>query len=285
MGWIEAISEAINYIEENITEELTIENIAKQVAISPFYFQKGFAILCGFTVGEYIRQRRLTLAGTELVSTEDKIIDIALKYGYDSPDSFTKAFTRFHGVTPTAVRKDGVIIKAFAPLKIKLSLEGGYVMDYKIVEKAPFTVVGYSKVFKYNRGKEEIPQFWQEFCRSGKNKAVCGLYGVCIEKSMNGEEFEYLIADNYKPCNEIPEGAVTEVIPQHTWAVFPCKGPTPASIQDGNQKIFSEWLPSCKEYEVAAGYNIEMYSDPSDYPKGTQDENYYSEIWIPVKKK
>ena len=92
MGWVERIGEVINYIEENITEEIAIDNIAKKAYMSPFYFQKGFAMLCGFTLGEYIRQRRLTLAGSELVSTDKKIIDIALKYGYDSPDSFTKAF-------------------------------------------------------------------------------------------------------------------------------------------------------------------------------------------------
>jgi len=145
MGWIECIGEAISYIEENITEELTIEEIATQALVSPFYFQKGFAMLCGFTVGEYIRQRRLTLAGSELVSTDEKIIDIAVKYGYNSPDSFTKAFTRFHGVTPTAVRKEGAMIKSFGTLKIKFSLEGGYIMDYKIVEKDSFTVMGVSK--------------------------------------------------------------------------------------------------------------------------------------------
>ncbi len=135
MGWVEDISKAVSYIEENMTGELAIDKIAEQTLLSPFYFQKGFAILCGFTVGEYIRRRRLTLAGSELVSTNTKIIDIALKYGYDSPDSFTKAFTRFHGVTPTAVRKDGAMIKLFAPLKIKFSLEGGYIMDYKIVKR------------------------------------------------------------------------------------------------------------------------------------------------------
>ncbi|HBN86399.1 MAG TPA: AraC family transcriptional regulator, partial [Clostridiales bacterium] len=133
MGWIEGIGEAIRYIEEHITEELEIESIAQRAFVSPFYFQKGFAMLCEFTVGEYIRQRRLALAGSELVSTDEKIIDIALKYGYDSPDGFTKAFTRFHGVTPTAVRKDGAMIKSFAPLKIKFTLEGGTIMDYKIV--------------------------------------------------------------------------------------------------------------------------------------------------------
>ncbi len=285
MEWIEGIGEAIRYIEKNITEELPIEEIAKRAALSPFYFQKGFAMLCGFTVGEYIRRRRLTLAGSELVSTDKKIIDIALEYGYGSPDSFTKAFTRFHGVTPTAVRKDGAMIRSFAPLKIKFTLEGGYVMDYKIVEKDSFTVVGVSRTFKYDQANAGIPKFWSELHQPGKERAVCGMYGVCIDEDTDSDEFEYMIADNYNPAAEITEGFVTKVIPAHTWAVFACKGAMPQSIQDVNKKIFSEWLPNCKDYEIAAGYNIEMYSDPAEYPKGTQDENYYSEIWIPVKKK
>ena len=285
MGWVECIGEAVSYIEDNITEELSIEKIAKQVLVSPFYFQKGFAMLCGFTVGEYIRQRRLALAGSELVSADEKIINIALKYGYDSPDSFTKAFTRFHGVTPSAVRKDGAMIKSFAPLKIKFTLEGGYVMDYKIVEKDSFTVMGASKIFKYDHAKTEIPKFWAELYQPGKEKVVCGMYGISIDKSMGSDEFEYLIADNYNPAVEIPEGFVTKIIPAYTWAVFACTGGMPQSLQDVNKKIFSEWLPNSKDYEIAAGYNIEMYSDPDDYSKGIQDEKYYSEMWIPVKRK
>lgn len=285
MGWIEGIGEVINYIEDNLTEKLTIENIAKRAFVSPFYFQKGFAMLYGFTVGEYIRQRRLTLAGSELVSTDGKIIDIALKYGYDSPDSFTKAFFRFHGVTPIAVRKNGEMIKSFAPLKIKFSLEGGFIMDYKIIEKEAFTVMGISKVFKYDTAKAEIPKFWTEHYQTEKCKIVCGMYGVCIDESLGSDEFEYLIADNYDSSKEVPDGFVTKIIPKLSWAIFACKGAMPKSLQDTNQKIFSEWLPNCKDYEVAAGYNIEMYTDVADYPKGNQDENYYSEIWIPVKKR
>lgn len=285
MNWIECIGSAINYIEEHITEELTMEVIAQQAFVSPFYFQKGFAMLCGFTVSEYIRQRRLTLAGIELVSTDNKILDIALKYGYDSPDSFTKAFTRFHGVTPTVVRKNGATIKSFSSLKIKISLEGGYTMDYKIVEKEGFTVMGVSKEFKYDTAFEKIPQFWTEHYQTGKGEIVCGMYGVCIDENKDLDGFEYLIADNYIPWKEIPEGFVTKMIPKHTWAVFPCKGTMPKSLQNVNSKIFSEWLPNCKDYEIAGDYNIELYSNPSDYPKGNQDENYYSEIWIPVKKK
>ena len=197
MEWSESISEAINYIESHITEELTIADIAKQAIISPYYFQKGFSMLCGFTVGEYIKRRRLTLAGSEIVSTDRKIIDIALEYGYDSPDSFTKAFLRFHGVTPTAIRKGEAMIKSFAPLKIKLVLTGGYTMDYKIVQKAPFTVVGVSATFRYETADNEIPKFWEQFNQSGKNTLIASMYGVSIDKDMDGNEFEYLIADNY----------------------------------------------------------------------------------------
>ena len=111
------------------------------------------------------------------------------------------------------------------------------------------------------------------------------MFGINIDENMGGTEFEYLIADTYNPIAEIPEGFVTKVIPAFTWAVFPCKGAMPEALQDVNEKIFSEWLPALREYEFAAGYCIEMYDDPSKYPGGTGDENYYSEIWIPVKKK
>lgn len=285
MRWVECIGEAINYIEENITQELTIGSIAKKACISPFYFQKGFAMLCGFTVSEYIRCRRLALAGSELVATDRKIIDIAIKYGYDSPDSFTKSFTRFHGATPTAVRKGGSMVKSFAPLKIKFALEGGYSMDYKVIEKDAFTVIGLSRVFQYENAMEEVPKLWAEFSQSEKSGAICSVYGINIDESMSGNEFEYLIADNYNAAMDIPEGFVTKIIPKYTWVVFTCKGAMPQSMQNVNKKIFSEWLPNCKEYEIAAGYCIEMYSNPSEYPKGVQDENYYSEMWIPVKQK
>ena len=285
MEWIDGISQAISYIEENLTEKLTVEEIARQALISPFYFQKGFSMLCGFTVGDYIRQRRLALAGSELVSTDAKIIDIAVKYGYDSPDSFTKAFTRFHGITPTAARRDGAMIKSFAPLKISLTLKGGFTMDYKIVEKDSFTVIGASKKFLYDDAKSEIPKFWTEHYQTGKGNTVCGMYGVNIDEDMGGKEFEYLIADDYDGKSEVPDGFTLKTIPAFTWAIFPCNGAMPSAMQEVNQRIFSEWLPSCKDYEFAAGYNIEMYNDPKDYPKGVQDETYYSEIWIPIKKK
>lgn len=285
MEWMAIIGDSIQFIEDHITEEISTDDIARHVCVSPFYFQKGFAMLCGFSVAEYIRNRRLALAGNELLVTDEKIIDIAMKYGYDSPDSFTKAFTRFHGVTPSSVRRDEVLLKTFAPLKLKISLEGGYIMDYKITKKEAFTVIANSKSFPYEGAKEAVPKFWQEHFQSGKGQIVCGTYGINIDLEMGMENFEYLIADPYNPQSEVPEGFIEKVIPAFDWAVFPCRGAMPTALQDVNTKIYSEWLPTIKEYEFAAGYCVEYYDDPSKYAKGTMDENYYCEVWIPVKKK
>lgn len=285
MEWMAVIGNSIQYIEAHITEPLTIETIARAVNVSPFYFQKGFALLCGFTVSEYIRNRRLALAGNDLAATDEKVIDIALKYGYDSPDSFTRAFTRFHGVTPTAARRDGVLLKSFAPLKIRFSLEGGYLMDYKIVSKDAFTVLANAAVFPYEGAKARVPAFWQQHYAEGKGKTVMGTYGVNIDESMGQETFEYLIADPCDPGCEAPDGFVVRTIPAFTWAVFPCKGALPVALQDVNTRIFTEWLPAMKDYEFAAGYCVEYYDNSTKYAKGTMDENYYSEVWIPVRKK
>ncbi len=285
MGWTEAIGEAVQYIEDHITDELTAGMIAEQVHLSSFYFQKGFAMLCGYTIMEYIRNRRLALAGNDLVAGDEKIIDIAMKYGYDSPDSFARAFYRFHGVTPNMARKDGVMLKSFAPLRIKLSLEGGRLMDYRIENKEAFTVIANAKTFPYEGAKETVPAFWQEHFGSGKGKTVMGVYGINIDEKMGKDTFEYLIADPLEEGRTVPEGFVTRAIPAFSWAVFPCVGAMPKTLQDVNTRIFTEWLPALKEYEFAAGYCVEMYDDPAKYPNGTGDENYYCEIWIPVKKK
>ena len=285
MDWMTIITQALDYIEKHITGELTVDDVAAHVFVSPFYFHKGFSMLCGCSLMEYIRSRRLSLAGAELVSSDISVMELSIKYGYDSPDSFTRAFIRFHGCSPSAVRRGNAMVKNFAPLKLTISLKGGYLMDYRITKKESFTVLASAKEFKYENAKQEIPAFWNEHYTSGNGRHVGGMFGINIDPQMGHETFEYLIADVYYPAKDIPQGFVTRTIPAFTWAVFPCKGPMPDSLQDVNVKIFSEWLPALKDYEFAAGYCVEMYENPEKYPKGVQDENYYAEIWIPVKKK
>lgn len=276
-GWTEGIQNAVEYIESNLTEELDVQDIASKAYVSAFHFQRIFSVLCGFTIGEYIRRRRLTLAAQELSSGKIKVIDAAVKYGYESPDSFARAFVKFHGISPSAAKERGAELRYFAPLRIKLTLEGGTVMEYRIVEKAAFTVMGRSRSFNGETSYEEIPKFWQEHMQSEDSKIVCGMFGVCLDG--DGRNFEYLIADVYLPQNEIPEGYVTRVIPAGTWAVFPCRGHLPKVLQNVNTKIWSEWLPNCKEYKLAGNYNIEMYTPPKEDPRDN-----YSEIWVPVTK-
>ena len=277
-GWAEGIQSAIEYIEDNLTEDLQIENIATKAYVSPFHFQRIFSVLCGFTIGEYIRMRRLSLAAQELSRSDARVIDIAMKYGYDSNDSFTRAFTKFHGISPSAAKEKGAQLKAFAPLRIKLTLEGGTMTEYKIVEKSAFTIMGRAKRFSTENSYEEVPKFWDEHFRTGGGEIVMGMYGVCMDG--DGKSFDYFIADNYLPFKEIPEGYVTKVIPAGTWAVFPCRGELPKALQDVNTSIWSEWLPNCREYRLAGNYNVEVYLTP---PQPDPKDNY-CEIWVPVEK-
>lgn len=285
MEWTDVIQEAICYMEEHIVEDITIYDVADHVHVSPFYFHKGFRFLCGYSVMEYIRNRRLSLAGQELLTDDCSIIELAGKYGYDSPDSFTKAFVRFHGNTPSIVRKNKAVIKDFAPLKLTISLKGGYTLDYRIEKKESFTVLGVSREFSYVNAKQEIPLFWQEHFLSENGKTVCGMFGINMDPGMGDGRFEYLIADPFDPSADIPEGLVVRTIPAFTWAIFPCKGALTQSMQTVNTQIFSQWLPAQRDYEFAAGYCVELYDAADKYPDGTNDQNYYAEVWIPIKKK
>ncbi len=284
MDWIKIIENALRYIEENLSGELTVDRIAEKVNISPFYFQKGFSMLCGYSVGEYIRMRRLSVAGSELVTSDNKVIDLALKYGYDSPDSFTKAFTRFHGSTPTDVRRKGALLKSFAPLHIKIILDGGNTMEYRVEEKPAFRVMGVSKIFSYETANADIPQYWDEIHVQAAVKPVEGMYGICFDEEMGGNRFRYMIADDLEEGKAGEKNLETYEVPRHTWAIFPCRGAMPLSLQEVNRRIFSEWLPA-SNYEIAEGYNIEYYSDPAEFKDGTQDPDYYAEVWIPVRER
>ena len=270
------VQNALTYIEENLTEELEIRDIAKKAFLSPFYFQRIFGVMCGISVGEYIRGRRLSLAGEELARSDAKVIDIAAKYGYDSPDSFNRAFQRFHGISPSAAKKAGARLISFAPVKIKQTVEGIHMMEYKIVEKPQFTVMGVSRKFHPETSYQQIPEYWTEMF-SHPDFPLMGVYGICIDDNGADGEFDYWIADNYIPWQEIPAGCKSLVIPGGTWVVFPCKLKT---LQDTNTRMWQEWLPNCREYKLSGSYNLEVYGPPC---KEDQGETYV-ELWLPVEK-
>ncbi len=273
--WIDGFQESIDFIEANLNEDLKVEEIATKAGLSPFYYQRFFGTLCGITVGEYIRGRRMTLAAQELSTSSEKVIDISLKYGYESPDSFAKAFQRFHGISPNKAREDGAPLRSLAPLHIKITMEGGNMLDYQITEKQPFTVMGIKKRINVENNYQEVPEFWSEWF-SDKH-GLCGMYGFCTDMDIDGSHFDYWIADNYIPWEDIPEGCEALQIPGGIWAQFTCRGPLPESLQSVNTKIYSEWLPNLKGYRLAGNYSLEVYAPPAEKPEDT-----LSYIWIPL---
>ena len=296
MDWIKTINNAIGYMEDHLTDRITLEDIAGNVNLSVFHFHRAFSMLTEMSPTDYLRKRRLSQAGADLMSREAKVIDVAMKYGYDSPESFTKAFSRFHGVTPSQVR-DGAAGKVFLPLTIKLSVQGGSQMDVKIAPMFPFKVIGFQKVFDNETAYAEIPKFWDEICEKyaynvyAGNAPVnpyeqalvdncIGEYGVCID-DIGGGKFRYLIAGKYTG-GSVPEGMVVYEFPRNEWAIFNCIGPNPQTLQSVNTRIFSEWLPGNPDYELSGNATVEWY----DCVNGEMtDPDYHSAIWVPVKRK
>lgn len=295
MEWVTCIRSAIEYIEKHLEEDISVNDVAKQVYMSPFFLQRGFSLMTGYGIGEYIRNRRLYQAALKLKNTDAKIIDIAMDCCYESHESFTKAFTKFHGATPTQVR-DGAPVNAFLALRIKIDIQGGSQMEFKIAPMFPFKVIGFEKVFSYETAYEEIPKFWDEICdKYAKNvyagnapqnpyeQAIVdnciGEYGVCID-DLEGGKFRYLIAGRYVG-GEVPEGMTLHEFPRGEWAVFDCIGPNPETLQSVNTRIFKEWLPDNPDYEISGNSNVEWY----DCMGEQTDADYHSQIWVPIKKK
>lgn len=299
MEWLSVIRKSLNYIEEHLKEPVSVADLSEQVYLSPLHFQKGFQVMTGYSVAEYIRNRKLYLAALELRDRETKVIDIALDYGYETPESFTKAFTRFHGTTPTGVRQGGNI-RTFLPLSIKVEVQGGENMNYKIRNLFGFKVIGFVKEFSFENSYEEIPEFWDEICEKYANNIYAGNppanaceqaimdncigeYGICIDDKDLAKEgkFLYLVAGKYTG-GEVPEGMMVYEFPRGEWAIFDCVGALPEALQSVNTQIFKEWLPGNPDYEIDGNANVEWY----DCINGEKTDSYYhSAIWIPVKRK
>ena len=303
MDWITGMQKAIDYIEENLTEEIDYERVAAESFSSSYHFQRVFSLLCGYTLGEYIRMRRLSLAGTELASDKKKVIDVALKYGYDSPDSFAKAFQKFHGITPSQARADGRMLKSFSRLSIIISLEGGTIMNYRIETKPEITLLGYKRHFEGTPYDDRRYKQEEQFFVSTRAHQwmLCGLtndklsdYCVLTNMDDNGYDFYIAATANKYEFDNLYNSEVTGIdfmdkfhfekiiIPERTYAVFETekqKMPIPEYF-DIRKRIATEWM-SNKEYQMINAPELAVYhwGIVGNYPERT------IEIWIPIEKK
>ncbi|WP_425447333.1 AraC family transcriptional regulator [Dethiothermospora halolimnae] len=283
MSWIKNMNNALDYIEENIKKDIKSEDVAKVAYASKYHFLRIFNALTGITLGEYIRQRRLSLAAKEVVDNNKKIIDIAYDYGYETPEAFSKAFKRLHKITPSQARKMGKKLKAIPPMSFQITVKGESRMDYKIVKKEGFKVVGVSRHYTTKNGENfrEIPKFWCEMHENGivekleKEVSDLGILGVCYNYNEEQEEFDYMIAREGDKIEDLEDYDVVDV-PSCTFAIFESIGPIPEAIQKITKKIYAEWFPATG-YEHAKGPELEVY-----LPGNMDAEDYKCEVWIPI---
>ena len=286
MNWIKRMNQALRYIDGHLTERIDSRAIASQANTSSFHFQKMFHILADVTLSEYIRNRRLTLAAREILGGAG-ILDTAIKYGYETQASFSRAFKRLHGFAPGMVRDPGAVIKAYPPLSFQLSVRGESPMEYEIRAMGEFTLAGIVREFSAKDGQNyrDIPLFRTELEDSGvigrMRQAADrdGLFkgaivGACLGFSVEMDEFGYMLGFEPDADYEFEEFRQFS-IPALTWAVFTGKGGSSEDHQRIWKAIYGEWFPAT-DYIHDEGPEIEFNLG------GSGDERF--EIWIPVKK-
>ena len=270
------LEKTIDLIEDNLdNQELNISFLSNKVFVSPYYLQRIFYSFFGKTIGSYIRERRLTEAGTDIKNGE-KVSCVANKYGYESQESFTRAFKKFHGVNP-GVAKKGIIISCFPAINMKNIKKGEINMDIKIEKENAFSIIVITKQFNEETSFENVPKFWDKYYEKGYQNVVPPMLGICINNT-EGLEFEYGIGSLKDYCNEIPEGFKQIDIPEHLWGKFYTKGKMPKAIQNLWKEVIG-WVEN-SEYELAANYDFECYSEGD-----SDSDDYVSGIWVPLKLK
>ncbi|GGM33481.1 AraC family transcriptional regulator [Paraliobacillus quinghaiensis] len=287
MKGLERLGESMHYIEEHLDRKIEAEELASICCMSKFHFLRMFQMVTDMTLTSYIRNRRLTIAARELLHPNVKVIDIALKFGYETPESFAKAFRKMHGISPSEVKKtqNPNRITAFPPLTFQITVKGEGKMNYQIVEKPAFNVMGTGLKVSTRDGDnfKEVPAFWKEV-NNGKVgqlledlKSDTGVFGICMEFAPEQEEFTYFVAVE-KGEHVVPDGFVVKEIPASTWAVFHVVGAMPDAIQHTIKRIYAEWFPGTG-YQHAGTAELEVY--PPQRGKHSQ-EDYQTEIWIPI---
>lgn len=281
MDWIERLNKSIHYIEDHLTDEIDIGQLARIACCSTYHYQRMFTYMAGITLSEYIRRRKMSLAAVDLQSGKERVIDIAEKYGYQSPTAFNRAFQSFHGIAPSSVKNEGTSVRSFSPIIFQITVKGATKMNYRIETKESFRIIGVSRPLEkeIENNFMVVPGMWQNAVTHGTVQKLAalmdtppmGLLGVSV--CNDEEQWKYFIAVSSTKTNDEFE---EYLIPASTWAIFSGSG-TNQSIQELEKQIVTEWLPA-SGYEYANAPDIEVYINPDP-------ENAQYEVWIPVNKK
>jgi AraC family transcriptional regulator len=284
MEWLKKLSNAIDYIENNLDGEISYEEAAKIACCSTYYFQRMFSYVVGISLSDYIRRRRMTQAAFELQSTEAKVLEVALKYGYTSPTSFNRAFQNVHGITPAIAKSQGIVLNAYPPIKLSVKVTGGSAMPYVIETKEAMRIVGIRIPLTEDMEENQklAPTFWDAVLKSNQFLEICklsnkdphGILGITDYHNPN-EIYYYIATATDKP---VPEGMFGYEIPAATWVIFQCNGRFKESVQTIFKRFLTEWLPF-------SGYTYAELPDIEVYPISNENlQSGHSEVWIAVKK-
>lgn len=289
MDWLTRMNGALDYIEDHLTDEINMEVLAQRAGSSVFNFQRMFSFITDITLAEYIRRRRLTLAAFELQSSDRRIIDLAFKYGYGTPDSFARAFQNLHGVTPSAARNKNVRLKSYPRLTFHISIKGDEELNYRITNTEFKQVFGKSITIENDENPYEvIPRFWSEFQEDGTYQRICRTAGfepysgtslnaaIYVYKNDESYRQKYMIFTALNPGVVVPDDLEVLSIPALKWVIFSEAyenvEDSTVAIQNLWKRVFSEWFPT-SNFVVADGPQLEVYPENSNTV----------EIWIPVK--
>ena len=292
MNWLDKMNASLEYIEANLAGQINYELLAQKACCGVYQFQRIFSFVANVSLAEYIRRRRMTLAAFDLQNSQLKVIDIALNYGYESPEAFARAFQMTHGVTPTMARKAGNSLKAYPKISFQISIKGDVEMEYRIEQEQAFVVNGIAREFDMTHEScfKEIPEFWDELCESGEfNKMMQLAKAKCEPEkpapimacsycpSNNSTKFEYMIGIANKSDNDILNNYSQMRVKAGTWAIFTSETCPIEKIADAvqkvNKRVYSEWLPTSK-------YEQDNYQQERYY---TNEQGMYCEIWVMVK--
>lgn len=282
MEWITRLNAAMDYLESNLTGEVDYETLAQRACCSTYHFQRMFSYMAGVPLGEYVRRRRMSLAAADLLAGE-RVLEVAAKYGYESPTAFNRAFQSVHGFAPTQAKEPGVNLTSFLPISFQMTIKGATAMNYRIEKKEAFRIVGVGTPMEKEMelNFQTVPKLWNEVATNGSlsrlmplmKDAPMGVMG--ISACTKDDDWRYYIA--VANASDDPGEFETYEVGAFTWAIFPGEGTMPTSVQELEKRIITEWLPS-SGYEYDNGPDIELYfnADP---------QNAKFEIWIPVVKK
>ncbi|MFF3255772.1 MULTISPECIES: AraC family transcriptional regulator [Streptomycetaceae] len=282
---LERLNQAMEHIERRLDQDIEVDELARIAATSEYHLRRMFSALAGMPLSEYIRRRRLTLAGAEVLAGRETLLAIAVRYGYGSGEAFARAFRAMHGIGPGDARRTGAELNSQSRMAFRLTVEGSSSMRYRVVDKADFAVVGLkARVPLVHAGPNQaiidfvrgIDPRLQERLEKLSDQEPHGIVAVCDDldpSRAEGTELDYYHAVITSAA--APEGTTTLAVPAGTWAVFTTSGPAPRAVQELWRDVFTEWFPS-NPYRSRTGPEILRIRLSPDKTEAD------AELWLPV---